>query len=152
MIIISANAKKISTPEVIPLRHRLLKPHLAIEQCILPEDDLKTTFHIGIFYFENLVSVATFMMQPHSHFSAGFPYRLRGMATVEKYRGQGFGAMGLQHGILILKQMNCDFLWFNARIKAIGFYEKLGFQISGPDFEIPGIGPHKVMYKPLFPR
>lgn len=144
--------KRISTREVIPLRHRILKPHLTVEECLLAEDELSTTFHLGIFFCDQLVSVATFMMQSHPEFSAGFPYRLRGMATDEKYRGQGFGAMALQSGVTILKQMHCDFLWFNARIKAFRFYEKLGFQSSGPLFEIAGIGPHKVMYKPLFPR
>ncbi len=151
-MIASALAKKISSADVLSLRHLILKPHLTIEQCVLPEDELTTTFHIGIFYFEKLVSVATFMLQSHPHFSARFPYRLRGMATAEKFQRQGFGALALQNGIDCLEQMNCDFLWFNAREKAIGFYEKFGFQISGPVFDIQGIGPHKFMYKALIPR
>ena len=145
-------AQRISSREVLTLRHRILKPHLSLEECLLPEDDLKTTFHLGIFYCEKLVTIATFMLQSHAHFSAGFPYRLRGMATDDKYRGQGFGTLALQNGVTLLKQMHCDFLWFNARRNAFEFYEKLGFQASGPVFEISGIGPHKVMYKPLFPR
>ena len=145
-------AKIISPEEVIPLRHRILKPHLMAKECILPEDHLRTTFHVGILFHAQVVSIATFMQQSHLEFSAGFPYRLRGMATEEKFRGQGFGALALQSGVMHLKQMHCDFLWLNARIKAFGFYEKLGFQYSGPLFEIEGIGPHKVMYKPLIPR
>ncbi len=151
-MMVSAIAKKILSSEVLPLRQLILKPHLTLKQCILPEDDLTTTVHTGIFYFEKLVSVATFMMHSHPQFTARFPYRLRGMATAEKFQRQGFGAMALQNGIHCLEQMNCDFLWFNAREKAIGFYEKFGFQISGPVFDIQGIGPHKIMYKALFPR
>ena len=144
--------KKISAEEVLPLRHRILKPHLMQEECVLPEDKLSTTMHLGILYFEKLVSIATFMLQSHPDFSAGHPYRLRGMATDEKYRDRGFGALALQSGIILLRQKNCDFIWFNARIKAIGFYSKLGFQSTGPAFDLPSSGLHKVMYKPLFPR
>ncbi len=149
---LSTVVKKIQVEELLPLRHRILKPHLKFSECLLPEDRFPATFHLGIFHFDHLVSVATFMMQPHPDFSAGFPYRLRGMATDDKYRGQGFGALVLQSGVILLKQMHCDFLWFNARISAFGFYQKLGFQNSGPVFDIAGIGPHKVMYKPLFSR
>lgn len=123
-----------------------------IEECALPEDSASTTFHLGIYYFEKLVSVLTLMLESHPQFSAGQPYRLRGMATDEKYRGRGFGALGLQNGMTLLKQIHCDFLWFNARVSAIGFYEKLGFQTAGPAFDLPGIGLHKVMYKPLLSR
>ena len=151
-MIASAIVKKISSAEVLSLRHLILKPHLTIDQCVLQEDELETTFHTGIFYFEKLVSVATFMRQSHPHFKARLPFRLRGMATAEKHQRQGFGAMAIRNGIVCLEQMNCDFLWFNAREKAIGFYEKFGFQIFGPVFDIQGIGPHKVMYKALNPR
>lgn len=148
----STTVKKISSDDVLPIRHRILKPHLKFSECLLREDHLPTTFHLGIFYFDKLVSVATFMLQSHPELSAGLPYRLRGMATDDKYRGQGFGRLALQSGVVLLKQMHCDFLWFNARMSAFEFYEKLGFQYSGPVFEIAGIGPHKVMYKPLFSR
>lgn len=151
-MILSITVKKISVEELLPIRHQILKPHLKFSECLLPEDHLPTTFHLGIFYFEKLVSVATFMMQSHPNFSAGSPYRLRSMATDDKYRGQGFGRLALQSGVVLLKQMHCDFLWFNARLNAFGFYEKLGFQYSGPVFDIAGIGPHKIMYKPLFSR
>ncbi len=149
---LSTVVKKISVEELLPLRHRILKPHLKFSECLLPEDNFPTTFHIGIFHYDKLASVATFMIQSHPHFSAGLPYRLRGMATDDKYRGQGFGRLALQSGVNILKQMHGDFLWFNARMSAFEFYERLGFQTTGPVFDITGIGPHKVMYKPLFSR
>jgi GNAT superfamily N-acetyltransferase len=144
-------AKLITAEQTLFLRHQVLKPHLSREECVLPGDSEGSTFHIGVLFFGRLVSVSTYMLQSHSDFSAGFPFRLRGMATDRKYQGQGLGALGLHEGINRLKEIHCDFLWFNARIKAFGFYEKLGFKPHGPLFEIEGIG-HKVMYKHLFPR
>jgi GNAT superfamily N-acetyltransferase len=91
-------------------------------------------------------------MELHQDFSSGFPYRLRGMATDPKYQNQGMGALLLQEGILHLKSIHCDLLWFNARLRAFAFYEKLGFHYHGKIFHMDKIGPHKVMYKHLIPR
>lgn len=142
----------ITTSQTLPIRKKVLKPFLTPEECINPGDDLVTTYHFGLFHGNDLVSVATFLLESHPDFSAGFPYRLRGMATEEKYRGQGFGQKLLTHGVEFLREKRCDFVWFNARIKAFPFYEKLGFDYYGPLFELKGIGPHKVMYKHLIPR
>lgn len=88
------------------------------------------------------------MKDAHAFFpEAKNPYRLRGMATDNAYRGMGLGSQILQHGEMLLKVMNCDLLWFNAREIAFPFYEKNGFKITGDMFDIPGAGPHKVMYK-----
>ncbi len=144
--------KAISTTDTLPLRQKVLKPFLRLEDCINPGDDLVTTYHFGLFHGEKLVSVATFLLESHPDFSAGFPYRLRGMATDGLYRGQGFGQKLLRYGVEHLRQKRCDLLWFNARIGAFPFYSKLGFYFHGPLFEMKDIGPHKVMYKPLFPR
>jgi len=46
-----------------------------------------------------------------------------------------------------LKDRKVDLLWCDARKVALGFYEKMGFKILGDFYEIPIIGPHKLMYK-----
>ena len=48
-----------------------------------------------------------------------------------------------------LKTNTTKLVWCNARTTACGFYEKLGFEKSGPEFEIPGIGKHFIMIKVL---
>jgi len=40
-------------------------------------------------------------------------------------------------------------LWCNARVVALGFYERLGFVTEGPEFDIHPIGPHYVMTRQL---
>lgn len=142
----------ITTTDTLSLRQRVLKPFLTEQECINAGDDLPTTYHFGLFHDEELISVATFLQESHPDFSAGFPYRLRGMATDQKYQGQGFGQKLLRHGVEYLRSKRCDLIWFNARIKAFPFYEKLGFHHHGPLFELKDIGPHKVMYKHLNPR
>lgn len=149
---IQYDVRQISTKDTLPLRKKVLKPFLSEEECVNPGDDLPTTYHLGLFHGGRLVSIATFIQESHPAFSAGFPYRLRGMATDQTFSGQGFGGTLLRHGIEHLRSKRCDFLWFNARIKAFPFYEKLGFSYYGPLFDMKDIGPHKVMYKVLLPK
>lgn len=142
----------VTTQETLPLRKKVLKPFLTEEECVNPGDDLTSTYHLGLFFENKLASISTFIQEGHPDFPSEFPYRLRGMATDADFQGQGLGGILLQHGVEFLRQKNCDFLWFNARIKAFSFYEKLGFTYHGPLFDIKDIGPHKVMYKVLIPK
>jgi len=143
---------KIPTAYTLPLRQKVLKPFLHADDCVNPGDDAPTTFHLGLFHERKLVTICTFVSEPSPIFNAGNPFRLRGMATDPNYHGQGFGQVLLQHGMVLLKQQYCDLVWCNARIKAFGFYEKMGFRFHGPLFEMDRIGAHKVMYKYLIPR
>lgn len=142
----------IPTEYTLPLRQKVLKPFLHADDCVNPGDDAPTTFHLGLFHERKLVTVCTFLNEPHPEFSAGNPFRLRGMATDQNYNGQGFGRILLQHGTSLLRQKYSDLLWCNAREKAFSFYQKLGFEFRGPQFEMDRIGPHKIMYKYLIPR
>lgn len=151
-MILTPEVRFILPHETLPLRHRVLKPHLRLEECSIAEDPLSTTFHIGVYWGESLVSIATFVLERHPDLEGGFPYRLRGMATEPKYQMQGLGALIVQQGIGHLKNLKCDLLWCNARKRAFGFYEKLGFKYYGPLFDMKDIGPHKVMYKHLITR
>ncbi|MGE5084713.1 MAG: GNAT family N-acetyltransferase [Bacillota bacterium] len=144
--------QKITTQQTLPLRKKVLKPFLSEEECVNPGDDLSTTFHFGLFVAGEIVSIATFIQESHSEFSAEYPYRLRGMATDQSHSGQGYGKALLSYGVEFLKGKGCDLLWFNARQSAFPFYEKLTFYYHGPLFEMKDIGPHKVMYKTLIPR
>lgn len=138
--------------ETLPLRQKVLKPFASLAECAYAEDDFPTSFHFGYFRLGNLISIATFIKENHPEFAAAYSYRLRGMAVDPVFQGQGVGKKLLLYGVEFLKKQDCDFLWFNARIKAFSFYERAGFIPHGPLFELPGIGPHKVMYKNLIPR
>ncbi|WP_291515668.1 GNAT family N-acetyltransferase [Bdellovibrio sp. ArHS] len=144
--------RQITTQDLLPLRQRVLKPFLSVEQCEVDGDYLKSTFHFGLYVDGTLATIATFVQEPHPDFPSKLSYRLRGMATDSTHQGQGLGGRLLTYGENFLKKQGCDFIWFNARIKAFPFYEKLGFQYYGPLFDIKDIGPHKVMYKSLIPR
>lgn len=140
--------RHIQPEQTLDLRSRVLRPGQPIEFCKYAEDHLATSFHLGIFEKHRIVCNGTFIQQEHAHFSeAKRPYRLRGMASDPAFQGQGLGSKLILEALVMLRQKNCDLIWFNARVSAEKFYEKLGFQKKDEIFDIPTIGPHKVMYK-----
>lgn len=110
-----------------------------------PSDDVEGVFHLGYFAGEVLVCVASFHPEPREPFT-GLGYQLRGMATLEEYRGKNIGNQLLNFAIVYLRGQKANYIWCNARKKALRFYQNIGFEVISPEFEVPGIGPHYVMY------
>lgn len=134
------------------LRRKILRPNSTMEQCHYNCDSDPSCFHLAFKVHEQVITVASFYIEAHPLLYAGAPYRLRGMATDTNYQGQGYGEKVILKAFEILEMKKCDLLWCNARLRALPFYSKLGFQVIGDVFELEGIGPHKVMYKRFNPR
>jgi GNAT superfamily N-acetyltransferase len=78
---------------------------------------------------------------------------LRGMATDAHLRRTGIGAAVLQCAIdLAAERSPVRLFWCNARVPALAFYQRHGWQIASPQFEIPTAGPHhKMFWRPPVP-
>lgn len=132
--------------EIYSLRHKVLRPNQTLADCRWPRDFEATTFHVGAFLEDRAISIATFFPEAKPELPARNPYRLRGMATEPHVKGSGAGRKVLAFGMQQLSERNCDLLWCNAREIAFGFYEKMGLSYEGDLFDIPSVGPHKVMW------
>ncbi len=140
--------RQIEAENTLDLRSRILRPGQSLELCSYLEDNLPSTFHLAVIVDERIVCNGTFIQQDHPRFAeASFPYRLRGMATEPSFQKKGLGTSLIQASFKMLAERHCDLLWFNARVSAEKFYQKLGFDTINEVFEIPLIGPHKVMFK-----
>ena len=118
------------------IRLSVLWPHKNISNCFLAEDDLKDTFHVGTFLKQNNVIFDENVKQ----------YRLRAMATEKKHQGISMGRKLIMFAKNELIKRKVKLLWCDARKIAIPFYENLGFKSQGEFYNIPKIGPHKLMY------
>lgn len=123
----------------------MLRPHGTLEDCIFQGDSDELTFHLGAFVDQKLVSVASFYFERNAIFTEPYQYRLRGMATLTEFQGQGLSSALLRTAFPVIKQNQCTLLWCNAREKAMGFYTNVGFKPSGEIFSIPTVGPHMLM-------
>ena len=142
--------KFINSKDTLALRSLVLREGLPIEECIFDGDDSPTTFHLGYFDDDSkLVCIASFMLERHGKLPKS-AYRLRGMATHPDGRRKGYAKELLLAAIDHLKnQLEIDYLWFNARTVALPFYESLGFEYMSDEFDIPGVGIHREMFKLL---
>ncbi|MXV13854.1 GNAT family N-acetyltransferase [Hufsiella ginkgonis] len=145
--------KFITTGETLAIRNEVLREgKLAPAQCIFPGDDGEGAFHLGYFHEGVLACIATFHKQdltPGNRVKiheGAVGYQVRGMATLPEFRGQGFGNKVVNFAIVYLRGQKVNYIWGNARKIALPFYKALGFEFISDEFEILGIGPHKVMY------
>jgi GNAT superfamily N-acetyltransferase len=81
----------------------------------------------------------------------GGSWRLRGMATADGHRRQGIGAALLTSAVAHVAAQGGTLLWCNARMPAVPFYRKGGFETAGQPWEVPELGPHIVMWRGVPP-
>jgi N-acetylglutamate synthase-like GNAT family acetyltransferase len=106
----------------LDLRGRVLRegrPHEGF-----PEDDQPGTFHLVARLDGRVVGVASFMPRGER------AWQLRGMAVEPDVQGQGAGRAVLAAGIERLRSAGAQRLWANGRDTALGFYQRMGFQVG----------------------
>ena len=139
--------KKITAIETYDIRLEVLRKNIPLPFEFKGDFD-DDTFHLGAFENGKLIAVSSYMKAENKNFK-GSQYQLRGMATLEKFQGFGAGKLMMEKAFEILKELNIDCLWCNARIIAVDFYKKQGFKTFGEVFDISLIGGHYIMYKYL---
>jgi len=147
MVMNKIKVKKITYLETFPVRSAVLRQGKPIETCFFLGDDAKDTTHFGLFINDNLTGVASVFKVNNDNFDKKKQFQLRGMAVLDGFQGLGYGNLILNTVCKFVEAENADVLWFNAREKAVPFYQNFGFSILGNSFEIPEIGTHFVMFK-----
>ncbi|HEV8079072.1 MAG TPA: GNAT family N-acetyltransferase [Chitinophagaceae bacterium] len=74
--------------------------------------------------------------------------RLRQMAVQNNLQGKGIGAAMMNYAENVARDAGYNKIIMHARKTAIGFYEKLGYKVTGKEFQEITI-PHIVMEKKL---
>ncbi|MDX1419627.1 MAG: GNAT family N-acetyltransferase [Rubricoccaceae bacterium] len=144
--------RPITAAETRPLRSSILRPGQPPGALVYPGDDHPQALHAGAFEGARLVGIATVHPEPppaayREDLPAGEAFRLRGMATLPDVRGGGYGRRLLDACFEHVRAHGGPVLWCNARVVALDFYRRMGLETVGPEFDIPGIGPHYVMWR-----
>lgn len=149
-------ARRIDAAATTPLRSAVLRPGYPTSDCVFEGDDAALTVHAGAVLDEAIVSIASMYHEPRpadapggapraADHDAGTAWRLRGMATEPGLRGAGAGRAALDACLDHARANGGTLAWCNARTEAVGFYERLGWQVLGEEFDLPTVGPHFVM-------
>lgn len=140
---------------IIDLRHAVLRRGFARDSAHYEEDGDPRTLHLALFRrgvgTEEPLACASFV--PRELFALPSSWQLRGMASAEGFQRIGFGSALLRRGELILTACHgAAALWCHARLRAVEFYHKQGWEITTDPYDLPPGGMHRGMRKLLVPR
>jgi ribosomal protein S18 acetylase RimI-like enzyme len=139
--------KEIQASETYWVRNEVLRKGKPIETCYFEGDDAKTTTHFGIELNKKIIGIVSVYQANSKLFFDEHQFQIRGMAVLNEFQGNGFGTQLLAEAEKYCFDQKASVIWFNAREKAVPFYEKSGYQTMGNSFEIPEVGTHFVMFK-----
>lgn len=152
------SVRRVPASEVRPLRTQILRANW-VDRLATYDQDETVAVHVAAYLPEahQPDGVGTVYAEPPPEanrdeipawtYAPGVAWRLRGMATSEATRGTGLGRLVLEECFAAIREGGGRVLWCNARIGAVRFYERLGLVCVGPEFELPEIGPHYVMWR-----
>ena len=141
--------RSISSAQTFAVRHPILRSGRPLESCNFKGDDDLKTQHFGAFEGHKLMGVLSCYNNNGTHFSKGENYQIRGVAIIESMQQKGIGKVLMLHAEKVLKEINCEYIWLNARVNAESFYTKLNYQKNGAIFDVAEIGPHQCFIKKI---
>ncbi len=122
------------------VRQAELYPLMLLKKLQLDEDE--NGIHFGLFHDNKLISVVSCFEKEDGSM------QFRKFATIKEFQRQGFGTALLKYIMAFAEEQNVRKIWCNARISAIGFYQKFGLQETVVKFSRDGID-YVVMEKEL---
>jgi GNAT superfamily N-acetyltransferase len=141
---------QLSADEVLPVRWSILRHGFPRETAIFPGDDAPETCHLGGFVDARLVGVASvYLARMPERPAVENAWQLRGMATLPEVRDAGVGRALLVACEDVARERGAPLMWCNARLTAVEFYRKHGWQALGAEFDVPTVGPHYRMLREL---
>ncbi|WP_160062685.1 GNAT family N-acetyltransferase [Psychromonas sp. L1A2] len=111
--------------DTISVRHQVLWPHKPPEFCRVEGDE--QALHFAVMGSQQIVCVASLYIDNNTA-------RLRKFATLSAFQSKGVGSFMINYLIDNLKQQGINYLWFDARESALGFYQRFGFDKMGELF------------------
>ena len=132
--------------ETHDLRRRVLREGRPDAEVEWPEDTWPGAFHLAVRPDPGgpPLAIATLFPDPTPLRPGLAAWRLRGMAVDPALQGHGPGRRLIAAVLPALAERGAAVLWANARDTALGFYERLGFSVTGPGFRLRD-QPHHVV-------
>jgi predicted GNAT family N-acyltransferase len=128
--------------QMVDLRFQMLRKPLGLTFTKEDLESEKNDILIGFFDDEKLEGCCILTKEDQK------TVRLRQMAVLSGLQGKGIGRVIMSFAENIARDLRFKRLNMHARKTAIGFYEKLGYHVEGPEFEEVTI-PHVEMVKEL---
>ncbi len=112
------------------MRRDIMYPEFDIEGVKLELD--QEGQHLGLYVDAELISVISLFIEKGE-------LQFRKFCTLDNHQGKGYGSQLLQHVFEIAKQqVHVNKVWCNARVSALGFYERFGMKTTDHTYNKDG--------------
>lgn len=111
------------------LRRDILYPNQQKHEMEMEEDN--HGYHFGGFMDNRLIAVVSLFKHEHD-------WQLRKFAVADTMQNQGIGTLLLNYITVFVENEGGKHLWCNARLSAVGFYNKQGYSAIGEVFHKNG--------------
>jgi len=139
--------RRAALEEILALRHAVLRPGLPLDAARFDRDLDPATRHFAALVDGTVVGCVSAMRRSRDGADA---WQVRGMATRRDLAGRGIGRALLAFATDVLRaEGGPRLLWCNARVTALRFWEHAGWRVVSGVFDIPGVGPHRVLERSL---
>ncbi|MGE0193812.1 MAG: hypothetical protein AB7T63_17445 [Planctomycetota bacterium] len=136
-----------------PLRLKFLRPGVGEAGVTYKTDDEQSAEHLGAWRDDDLLGVVSFHLE--NRVAGVGPYghpglRARGLALDEaSENARALAAMLLAAALEGAKRLGAAELWANVRLRQIPLFEASSLVAVSSEFDIPGLGAHRVLARPL---
>lgn len=129
--------------QMVKLRDDILRKPLGLTLSPDELDKEKENMLIGAFEEEDMLGCCMLVEKDSGS------VRLRQMAVINDLQGKGIGRALMNFAENLARDRGYSIIFMHARKNVVGFYEKMGYVVSGDEF-IEITIPHFVMEKKLF--
>jgi GNAT superfamily N-acetyltransferase len=144
--------EQVQASVVLLLRQRVLRPGALAPHSAYDADDDPRTVHLAARVggaAGAVVAVGTALVESPPWDERTASWRIRGMATDERWRRRGLGSRILGALLDEVAVRGGALVWCTARLPARSLYARAGFTPRGALYGVPGLGPHVVMWRSL---
>lgn len=131
--------RRAALQEIIDLRWRVLRTNQPRDTVIFPGDEAPTSVHVAVFDGGRSVGCASLHL---GEFEQRPAWQLRGVAVDPGWRNRHIGQSLMSALEAHIRHAGPLLTWANARVSALGFYLRLGWEVVSEEFDLPIAGRH----------
>ena len=126
--------RAIAPEDTHDLRRRVLRQGVPDPRLDVPSDHVDGALHLGAFEGDRLVGAVSSYPAPTPFEGGGRSWQFRFMAVDHELQRGGIGRILMAELVDRARAAGVEVLWAHGRDSALGFYERMGFQVVGEGF------------------
>ncbi|MEX1280084.1 MAG: GNAT family N-acetyltransferase [Acidimicrobiia bacterium] len=135
---------------VLPFRQSLLRPMQTVDACVFDGDEALDADHLVARLGGEVVGIASVVPSARPG-GAADGRRIRMVGVVPTHRGEGIGVELTAACVGRAVVRGASETWLSSRSHLVGWYRAMGFDVVGPEYDKPPVGPHVDLALPLSP-